>query len=216
MLMVRRTIGFILCHMLPMAAQTGPVSAGAPLFGLAHNHHGTHASQGHGSVCALKCACVCVCESRAYSRESLIASFRELVVRVTDTPLMLRREVYFHFLGHIKAVEGCAGAAQTSSYVWGVSMCAFSMHMCRSQSSDLQLKEHKGKGILIWCFLCYFEWSFWRGSLGWDSFLCWVCLCSHSMRRPVIQFDSRIASESSGASQTWSRLERGFLMVNGS
>lgn len=38
-------------HMLPMAAQTGPVSAGAPLFGLAHNHHGTCASQGHGSVC---------------------------------------------------------------------------------------------------------------------------------------------------------------------
>ena len=65
MLMVRRTIGFILRHMLPMAAQTGPVSAGAPLFGLAHNHHGTHASQGHGCVCVcvLKCvrACLCVC-----------------------------------------------------------------------------------------------------------------------------------------------------------
>lgn len=62
MLMVRRTIGFILRHMLPMAAQTGPVSAGAPLFGLAHNHHGTHASQGHGCVCVLKCMCLCVCE----------------------------------------------------------------------------------------------------------------------------------------------------------
>lgn len=61
MLMVRRTIGFILRHMLPMAAQTGPVSAGAPLFGLAHNHHGTHASQGHGCVCVLKCVCLCVC-----------------------------------------------------------------------------------------------------------------------------------------------------------
>lgn len=55
--------------------------------------------------------CVCVCEpvnvlAKAYSRESLIACFTELVVRVTDTPLMLCREVYFHFLGHIKAVEG--------------------------------------------------------------------------------------------------------------
>lgn len=114
MLMVRRTIGFILCHMLPMAAQTGPVSTGAPLFGLAHNHHGTHASQGHGS-----CVCVCVHEpvsvhAQAYSRESLIACFTELVVRVTDTPLMLRREVYFHFLGHIKAMERGAGAAQSS------------------------------------------------------------------------------------------------------
>lgn len=60
MLMVRRTIGFILCHMLPMAAQTGPVSTGAPLFGLAHNHHGTHASQGHGScVCVHAQACEC-------------------------------------------------------------------------------------------------------------------------------------------------------------
>ena len=74
MLMVRRTIGFILRHMLPMAAQTGPVSAGAPLFGLAHNHHGTHASQGHGCVCVcvLKCVraclCVCVCE---HTQESL-------------------------------------------------------------------------------------------------------------------------------------------------
>lgn len=64
MLMVRRTIGFILRHMLPMAAQTGPVSAGAPLFGLAHNHHGTHASQGHG------CMCVCVCV-RQRTQESL-------------------------------------------------------------------------------------------------------------------------------------------------
>lgn len=73
MLMVRRTIGFILRHMLPMAAQTGPVSAGAPLFGLAHNHHGTHASQGHGSVCVHVCvlksvplcvwACKCACTS---------------------------------------------------------------------------------------------------------------------------------------------------------
>ena len=58
MLMVRRTIGFILRHMLPTEAQTGLVSAGAPLFGLAHNHHGTRASQGHGCVCE----CVCVCE----------------------------------------------------------------------------------------------------------------------------------------------------------
>lgn len=122
MLMVRRTIGFILRHMLPMAAQTGPVSAGAPLFGLAHNHHGTHASQGHGCMCVLKCVCVCEPVSVlawAYSRESLIACFTELVVRVTDTPLMLRREVYFHFLGHIKAIEGCAGAAQTSWCVRG-------------------------------------------------------------------------------------------------
>lgn len=55
MLMVRRTIGFILRHMLPTEAQTGPESAGAPLFGLAHNHPGTRASQGHGCVCALKC-----------------------------------------------------------------------------------------------------------------------------------------------------------------
>lgn len=109
MLMVRRTIGFILRHMLPMAAQTGPVSAGAPLFGLAHNHHGTHASQGHG--CACVCACVC---APVYSGEPLIGCFTELVVRVTDTPLMLHREVYFHFLGHIKAIEGCAGATQTS------------------------------------------------------------------------------------------------------
>ncbi|MEQ2183696.1 hypothetical protein GOODEAATRI_000666 [Goodea atripinnis] len=43
--MVRRTIGFILCHMLPVAAQTGRVSTGALLFGQAHNHHGTLASQ---------------------------------------------------------------------------------------------------------------------------------------------------------------------------
>ena len=116
MLMVRRTIGFILRHMLPTEAQTGLVSAGAPLFGLAHNHHGTRASQGHGCVCECVCVCVCVCvrETGAYSRESLIACFTELVVWVTDTPLMLRREVYFHFLGHIKATEGCAGAAQTS------------------------------------------------------------------------------------------------------
>lgn len=62
---------------------------------------------------------LCACEpvsvlAQAYSRESLIACFTELVVRVTDTPLMLRREVYFHFLGHIKAIEGGAGAAQTS------------------------------------------------------------------------------------------------------
>lgn len=117
MLMVRRTIGFILRHMLPTEAQTGPASAGAPLFGLAHNRHGTRASQGHGCVCALKCVQslrVCVCETGAYSRESLIACLTELVVWVTDTPLMLRREVYFHFLGHIKAMEGCAGAAQTS------------------------------------------------------------------------------------------------------
>lgn len=46
MLMVRRTIGFILCHMLPTAAQTDPVSTGALLFGWAHNHHGTRANQG--------------------------------------------------------------------------------------------------------------------------------------------------------------------------
>lgn len=62
MLMVRRTIGFILHHMLPMAAQTGPVSAGAPLFGLARNHHGTRASQGHGCVCVCARACVSLCE----------------------------------------------------------------------------------------------------------------------------------------------------------
>lgn len=64
-------------------------------------------------VCVCLCVCVCVCASkcvllaRAYSRESLIAFFTELVVRVTDTPLMLRREVYSHFLGHIKAIERC-------------------------------------------------------------------------------------------------------------
>lgn len=64
MLMVRRTIGFIPRHMLPTEAQTGPVSAGAPPFGLAHNHHGTRASQGQGCACALKymheSVCVCV------------------------------------------------------------------------------------------------------------------------------------------------------------
>lgn len=59
MLMVRRTIGFILCHMLPVAAQTGRASTGALLFGQAQNHHGTLASQGHGSVRAHARAQVC-------------------------------------------------------------------------------------------------------------------------------------------------------------
>lgn len=155
MLMVKRTIGFILHHMLPMAAQTGPVSAGAPLFGLAHNHHGTHASQGHGCacVCVLKSVYlyVCACEpvsalAQPYSRESLIACFTELVVRVTDTPLMQHREVYFHFLGHIKAIEGGAGAAQTSWCVW-VSEHVLVCFACICAACSLifykQKKKHK-------------------------------------------------------------------------
>lgn len=65
-------------------------------------------------VCVLKSVYPVSVLARPYSRESLLACFTELVVRVTDTPLMLHREVYFHFLGHIKAIEGGAGAAQTS------------------------------------------------------------------------------------------------------
>lgn len=61
--------------------------------------------------------------ARAYSRESLIACFREVVVRVTDSPLMLCREVYLDFLGHIKGVAGCAGAPQASGRVARVSVC---------------------------------------------------------------------------------------------
>lgn len=97
-------------------------------------------------MCGLpKCASL----AQAYSRESLIACFTELVVRVTDTPLMQRREVYFHFLGHIKATEGSAGAARASWWFW-----ARRAPLCGS----LCLRE--GRACFNLKFICLSEYLF--------------------------------------------------------
>lgn len=94
MLMVRRTIGFILCHMLPTAAQTGRCRQG--LFCLAE----TTITMGLVPARVTAAGVLgCGCEPRTgvYSGESLIGCSAQLVVPVTDTPLMLQGEFFFFF-----------------------------------------------------------------------------------------------------------------------
>lgn len=173
-------------------------------------------------VCASLCVCVCACTS------ILKRVFNSLLYRTCRPgnwhPIDAAQGGLFSFPGAHQSNRGrcrCSPDLLVCLSEWAC-VGVFCVHMCICaffffQLCALQLKSNKNINQRYLEFNLFSIYSVLVGSYrrrSLDSVLCWVSLWGQSMKRPVIQF--YLDGNCIPVSWTWSWLDLGFLMVNGS